>query len=125
MTVQSSATGALNSILNLSLLSNTNINVASLTAQSATSLLKLGLANAQAAADSTVNVLDLVMATAQISQSGKPGVAIGANVPLTLSNGTSVSIVQLQAQVISPPTIAVGEGGKDATGAWRTVATNA
>ncbi|WP_321805063.1 TadG family pilus assembly protein [Burkholderia sp. BCC1993] len=124
-TVQSSATGALNDILSLSLLSNSNINVASLTGQSGTSLLKLGLANTQAAADATVNVLDLVMATAQIAQSGKPGIVIGANVPLTLPNGNSVSIVQLQAQVISPPTIAVGEGGKDATGAWRTVATNA
>ncbi|MFL6666070.1 MAG: TadG family pilus assembly protein [Burkholderia ambifaria] len=123
--LQSSATGALNNILNLSLLSNTSINVARLTGQGATSLLTLGLANAQAAADATVNVLDLVMAMAQISQSGKPGVVIGANVPLSLPNGTSVSIAQLQVQVISPPTIAVGEGGKDATGAWRTVATNA
>ncbi|MEN2469850.1 TadG family pilus assembly protein [Burkholderia sp. GS2Y] len=124
-TLQTSATGALTNLLGLNLLSNTAINVASLTGQGATSLLTLGLANAQAAADATVNVLDLVMAMAQISQAGKPGVVIGANVPLTLPNGNSVSIVQLQAQVISPPTIAVGEGGKDANGAWRTVATNA
>lgn len=124
-TLQTSATGALTTLANLNLLSNTALKVASLTGQGATSLLTLGLANTQAAADATVNVLDLVMAMAQISQAGKPGVVIGANVPLTLPNGNSVSIVQLQAQVISPPTIAVGEGGKDKNGAWRTVATNA
>ena len=114
-TLQTSATGALTTLANLNLLSNTALKVASLTGQGATSLLTLGLANTQAAADATVNVLDLVMAMAQISQAGKPGVVIGANVPLTLPNGNSVSIVQLQAQVISPPTIAVGEGGRTRT----------
>lgn len=89
--------------------------------QSGNGLLNVSLANTQAAANATVDLLDLLLVGAEIAQTGQPAVALNLSVPLGGLTGT-----QLQVQIISPPTIAIGEGGQDpVTGQWRTKASTA
>jgi uncharacterized membrane protein len=87
-------------------------------------LLQLGVANAQYAADATVNVLQMLMVGAEIAATGKSPVAL--NVSLGGLSGVLPLSANLTLQVISPPTIAVGEPGYIAgTTTWRTQAQTA
>ena len=88
---------------------------------SAPGLLALGLASPNAAATATIDVLDALMVAAQIAQSGSNGSAGPViNVSAGLAGVASVSL-----QVIHPPVLAVGEGGKLANGNYRTTARTA
>ncbi|MBB3259578.1 putative membrane protein [Paraburkholderia bannensis] len=87
-------------------------------------LLQLGVANAQYAADATVNVLQMLIVGAEIAAAGKSPVAL--NVSLGGLSGVLPLSADLTLQVISPPTIAVGEPGYIAgTTTWRTQAQTA
>ncbi|MCM2547689.1 hypothetical protein EFP18_11900 [Burkholderia glumae] len=83
-------------------------------------VLNVALADMQSAADAQVNLLDLVMVAAEIANSSS---AVMLDVPALALGGLTGT--QLQVQIISPPSIAVGEGGKDASGNWRTQASTA
>ena len=94
--------------------------IGSTTAQSTiqlSNILKLGLADKNAAVNAQVNLLDLVTASAMLSNQKHfiqiPGV--GVNVP-------GIANIGLGLNVISPPSIAYGEPGMDASGQWRTQA---
>jgi uncharacterized membrane protein len=80
-----------------------NINLSS-TANSP-GLLSLGLANPDSAATATVNVLNTVLAAAQIAQSNSSGTAPVINVAAGLTGIANTSI-----QIINPPVLALGEG---------------
>jgi uncharacterized membrane protein len=71
-----------------------------------TGLLALGLANPDSAATATVNVLDTVLAAAQIAQSNPSGTAPVINVAAGLTGVANMSM-----QMINPPVLAVGEAG--------------
>ncbi|QBQ97363.1 TadG family pilus assembly protein [Paraburkholderia pallida] len=88
-------------------------------------LLQLGVANAQYAADAEVNVLQMLVAGAEIAAAGNAPITFNLN---TTGMGSSVlpASVALTLQVISPPAIAVGEPGYSAgTNTWRTLAQTA
>lgn len=80
-------------------------------------ILQLGLADKNAAASAQVSLLNLVTASAMLSNQKHfiqiPGV--GVNVP-------GIANIALGLNVISPPSIAYGEPGRDANGQWRTQA---
>ncbi|WP_426400157.1 TadG family pilus assembly protein [Ralstonia sp. R-29] len=76
--------------------------------------------NEQAAADTTVNALDLIMAAAQIANGNS-----AVNVPALAINAPGVGTVNVSLKVIEPPVIAIGPAGKDASGNWRTQAKTA
>ncbi|MGY4725612.1 TadG family pilus assembly protein [Burkholderia pyrrocinia] len=85
-------------------------------------LLNVALANTQAALDAQVDLLDLLLVGAEIAAAGKPAVTV--NVPSLNLGGLTGT--QLQVQIISPPSIGIGEGGIDpTTGTWRTQASTA
>ncbi|WP_321876303.1 TadG family pilus assembly protein [Paraburkholderia bannensis] len=90
-------------------------------------LLQLGVANAQYAADATVNVLQMLIVGAEIAAAGKSPITVN----LDLSNMSGLgSVLPVSAsvtlQVISPPTMAAGEPGYVAgTTKWRTMAQTA
>jgi uncharacterized membrane protein len=87
-------------------------------------LLQLGVANAAYAADATVNVLQLLIAGAEIAAAGQAPVTF--NLDLAGLGGSLPASVALTLQVISPPAIAVGEPGYIAgTTTWRTQAQTA
>ncbi len=87
-------------------------------------LLQLGVANAQYAADATVNVLQMLIVGAEIAAAGQSPVAL--NVDLSGLSGVLPVSAALTLQVISPPSIAVGEPGYIAgTTTWRTMAQTA
>ncbi|WP_074763771.1 pilus assembly protein TadG-related protein [Paraburkholderia fungorum] len=71
-----------------------------------TGLLALGLANPDSAATATINVLDTVLAAAQIAQSNSSGTAPVINVAAGLTGVAGMSM-----QMINPPVLAVGEAG--------------
>lgn len=71
-----------------------------------TGLLALGLANPDSAATATINVLDTVLAAAQIAQSNSSGTAPVINVAAGLTGIAGMSM-----QMINPPVLAVGEAG--------------
>lgn len=80
-------------------------------------ILKLGLADKNAAVNAQVNLLNLVTASAMLSNQ-KHFIQIpslGVNVP-------GIANIGLGLNVISPPSIAYGEPGRDASGQWRTQA---
>ncbi|OLL32088.1 hypothetical protein BTH42_08855 [Burkholderia sp. SRS-W-2-2016] len=85
---------------------------------SAPGLLALGLANANSAATATINALDAVMVAAQIAQSNPDG---SAGPVINVSAGLA-GIAAVSLQVINPPTLAVGEGGTNSDGSYRTMA---
>ncbi len=90
-------------------------------------LLQLGVANAQYAADATVNVLQMLIVGAEIAAAGQSPVSVN----LDLSNMSGLgSVLPVSAnvtlQVISPPSMAAGEPGYVAgTTKWRTMAQTA
>jgi uncharacterized membrane protein len=72
-----------------------------------------------AALDSTVNLFDLLMATALVANQSNA-------VDLDLSGQNIAGLKPtVKLRVIAPPTIAIGYPGRDASGNWRTVAHNA
>jgi uncharacterized membrane protein len=69
-------------------------------------LLSLGLSNPDSAATATVNVLNTVVAAAQISQYNPNGTA-----PVINLTGGLTGVAGISLQLINPPVVAVGEGG--------------
>ncbi|WP_246797728.1 TadG family pilus assembly protein [Burkholderia perseverans] len=104
----------------LQALGSANLNSANINLGGPNGVLNVALANTKSAADAQVNLLDLVMVGAEIANSGN---AVALNMPALALGGLAGT--QLQVQIISPPSIAVGEGGKDASGNWRTQASTA
>jgi uncharacterized membrane protein len=99
-----------------------NIQLASISGTQA--LLQLGVANAQYAADATVNVLQMLLVGAEIAATGKSPVAL--SVDLSSLSGLLPASASVTLQVISPPSLAVGEPGYVAgTTTWRTMAQTA
>lgn len=87
-------------------------------------LLQLGVANAEYAADATVNVLQMLVAGAEIAAAGKSPVTF--NLDTTGMSGVLPANIALTLQVISPPSLAVGEPGYlEGTTTWRTQAQTA
>jgi uncharacterized membrane protein len=87
-------------------------------------LITLGLSDSQAALNAVVSPLQLLLVAAEIAQQGQPPIGLNLNL-----NGLSTLLpanLQVNLQVISPPTVAIGEEGiNPATGQPRTQATNA
>ncbi|WP_321861121.1 TadG family pilus assembly protein [Burkholderia cenocepacia] len=110
------------SIATLQAILNANVPGTSIGLGGAGGLLNVALADTQAALNAQVDLLDLLMVGAEIAATGKPAVTV--NVPSLNLGGLTGT--QLQVQIISPPSIGVGEGGIDpATGTWRTKASTA
>ncbi|MEK6424743.1 MAG: TadG family pilus assembly protein [Burkholderia gladioli] len=98
-----------------------NVNGGNVNVGGANGLLNVALADTQSAATATVNLLDLIMVGAEVANSNN---AVAVNVPSVNLGGLTGT--QLQVQIISPPTIGIGEGGiNPATGTWRTTASTA
>nr|WP_264296460.1 pilus assembly protein TadG-related protein [Burkholderia cepacia] len=106
---------------------NVNLNKISLG-----SLLQYSGSNAEAAANASINVLQLLLTTAQIGaynsaltlsvgQASCPGSAF---CPLISAVSTLVRVNSLQLQVLAPPSIGIGEAGQ-VNGIWRTQASQA
>ncbi|WP_175881587.1 TadG family pilus assembly protein [Burkholderia sp. BCC0044] len=110
------------SIATLQAIVNANVPGTSIGLGGAGGLLNVALADTQAALNAQVDLLDLLMVGAEIAATGKPAVVV--NVPSVNLGGLTGT--QLQVQIISPPSIGIGEGGKDpVTGTWRTTASTA
>ncbi|KVL39862.1 TadG family pilus assembly protein [Burkholderia sp. MSMB1835] len=110
------------SVAALQAIVNANVPGTSIGLGGAGGLLNVALADTQAALNAQVDLLDLLMVGAEIAATGKPAVTV--NVPSLNLGGLTGT--QLQVQIISPPSIGVGEGGIDpATGTWRTKASTA
>jgi uncharacterized membrane protein len=87
-------------------------------------LITLGLSDSQAALNAVVSPLQLLLVAAEIAQTGQP--PIGLNLNLNGLSSLLPANLQVNLQVISPPTVAIGEAGiNPATGLPRTQATNA
>ncbi|WP_420957505.1 TadG family pilus assembly protein [Burkholderia gladioli] len=98
-----------------------NVNGGNLNLGGPNGLLNIALANAQSAATATVSLLDLIMVGAEVANSNN---AVAVNIPSVALGGLTGT--QLQVQIISPPSIGIGEGGiNPATGQWRTQASTA
>lgn len=114
----------LNALASATALSNVKIPIAD---GSSPGLLSLGLADAESAANVSVNALQALIVAAEIAQQGKPPVQVGLNLAnLPVVSSLLPASAQLQVNVLSPPSLAVGEAGK--TGSppdWRTYAHNA
>ncbi|WP_185733478.1 TadG family pilus assembly protein [Burkholderia sp. Bp8998] len=106
-----------------------NVNVNKITLGS---LLQYSGSNAEAAANASVNVLQLLLATAEIGaynsaltvsvgQANCPGSAF---CPLISAVSSLVRVNSLQLQVLAPPSIGIGEAGQ-VNGIWRTQASQA
>ncbi|RQQ53464.1 hypothetical protein DF121_06950 [Burkholderia stagnalis] len=94
-------------------------------ANASNALLNISLGNPQSGADATVNLLDLLTTAAQVAAYNK-GQAVSLNTGVTLPLGaTGFNVVKLQLQVLSPPSIAIGEAGQLPDGTWRTQASSA
>ncbi len=105
----------------LQALISANVNSGNVSLGGANGLLNVALADTQSAANATVNLMDLVMVGAEIANSNN---AVAVTVPSVNLGGLTGT--QLQVQIISPPSIGVGEGGiNPATGTWRTQASTA
>ncbi|WP_186061588.1 TadG family pilus assembly protein [Burkholderia gladioli] len=105
----------------LQALISANVNGGNLNLGGPNGLLNIALANAQSAATATVSLLDLIMVGAEVANSNN---AVAVNIPSVALGGLTGT--QLQVQIISPPSIGIGEGGiNPATGQWRTQASTA
>lgn len=82
-------------------------------------LLAVALDDPQAAVNATVNVLDVLMAAAEIAH-GNTAINLG-----TALNLGPLANVSAQAKIIQPPVIAVGEAGTYPNGTYRTSAHSA
>ncbi|WP_080497672.1 TadG family pilus assembly protein [Burkholderia ubonensis] len=100
-------------------------NTSVVVANAPNALLNISLGNPQSGADAQVNLLDLLTTAAQVGAYNK-GQAVSLNTGVTLPLGASgFNVVSLQLQVLSPPSIAVGEAGLLPNGTWRTQASSA
>ncbi|KDB08822.1 Protein of unknown function DUF2134, membrane [Burkholderia sp. lig30] len=115
------ASGALQTIVSLAT-GGASLNV--LSNGSTPGVLAIGLANRQAAADARINLLDAVMVAAEVAAanaaaSGQPPINVNTGINLGVLNAT------LQLQIVQPPVMAIGEGGRTPAGVWRTQASTA
>ena len=94
------------------------INIGSL--GGAPGLLSIDLGNLESAVSARVNVFDLIMTAAELSQVGQPAVNLGSAINLPPVATASVSLAIIQA-----PVIAIGEAGQNAAGQWITSARSA
>jgi Predicted membrane protein len=78
-------------------------------------LLDITTANPEAAADTSLNVFDLLVMSAQVAN-GKNAVAI----PKLSVDIPNVAGISATLYLIEPPQIAIGPAGKDADGDWKT-----
>jgi len=96
------------------------------------SLLQYSGSNAEAAANASINVLQLLLTTAEIgaynsaltlsiSQANCPGSAL---CPIISAVSSLARVNSLQLQVLAPPSIGIGEAGQ-VNGIWRTQASQA
>ncbi|NTX29336.1 hypothetical protein HT746_19765 [Burkholderia pyrrocinia] len=110
------------SISTLQAILNANVPGTTIGLGGAGGLLNVALADTQAALNAQVDLLDLLLVGAEIAATGKPAITVNvASLNLGGLTGT-----QLQVQIISPPSIGIGEGGIDpSTGTWRTKASTA
>lgn len=92
-------------------------------ANQANAVLQISLGNPDSGADATVSLLDLLMTAAQVAnKSHAVSLNTGAGLPL---GSTIFKVVNVQLQVLNPPSIAIGEAGQLGNGAWRTQASSA
>ena len=119
--------GAVLTVLKNSVGANVNANKIALG-----SLLQYSGSNPEAAANASINVLQLLLTTAQIGaynsaltlsvgQANCPGSAF---CPLISAVSSLVRVNSLQLQVLAPPSIGIGEAGQ-VNGIWRTQASQA
>ncbi|KER71726.1 hypothetical protein HR51_15835 [Burkholderia cepacia] len=119
--------GTVLSALSNSVGANVNINKISLG-----SLLQYSGSNAEAAANASINVLQLLLTTAEIGAYNS-GLTLSVNstscpssafCPLISAVSSLVRVNNLQLQVLAPPSIGIGEAGQ-VNGIWRTRASQA
>lgn len=119
--------GTVLTVLKNSVGANVNVNKIALG-----SLLQYSGSNPEAAANASINVLQLLLTTAQIGaynsaltvsigQANCPGSAF---CPLISAVSSLVRVNSLQLQVLAPPSIGIGEAGQ-VNGIWRTQASQA
>lgn len=82
-------------------------------------LIKVTTPSPEGAASANVNVLELLMVAAQIAN-GTNAVNLGAGVALG-----ALATVDTKLVVVEPPSIAIGQAGKDSSGKWKTQAHSA
>lgn len=82
-------------------------------------LIKVTSPSPEGAASANVNLLELLMVTAQIAN-GTNAVNLGTGINLG-----ALATVDAKLVVVAPPSIAIGEAGKDSTGKWKTQAHSA
>ncbi|HKU00429.1 MAG TPA: TadG family pilus assembly protein, partial [Paraburkholderia sp.] len=116
----------LQAFVSASALNNVQIPIAA--TGSSSGLLSVGLADAESAANVSLNALQALIVAAEVAQQGKA--PVGVNVDLSGIPGLSSLIplgLALTVNVLSPPSIAVGEAGDnpDPPPQWRTYAHNA
>lgn len=80
----------------------------------------LAVSNMQSALDAQLNVLDLLVTTAQVANKGN-AVDLGLATPGLLAD-LGLASLSVKLLVVEPPQIAIGPPGKDENGEWRTVA---
>jgi uncharacterized membrane protein len=91
---------------------------------SAAGLFNIGLSSKNGAFNASVNALDALLVAAEIANSGPTASPIS----LQLGNLASPTLLSplltggLAVKITSPPTLAVGEAGANASGVWRTTA---
>ncbi len=119
--------GTVLSALSNSVGANVNVNKISLG-----SLLQYSGSNAEAAANASINVLQLLLTTAEIGAYNS-GLTLSVNstscpgsafCPLISAVSSLVRVNSLQLQVLAPPSIGIGEAGQ-VNGIWRTQASQA
>lgn len=82
-------------------------------------LIKVTTPSPESAASATVNLLELLMVGAQVAN-GTNAVNLGAGLDLG-----ALAKVDTKLVIVEPPSIAIGEAGKDANGNWKTQAHSA
>jgi uncharacterized membrane protein len=115
----------LQAIVSAGALSNVQIPLGA--TSSSPGLLSVGLANAESAANVSLNALQALLVAAEIAQSGKSPLAVNLSLANLPTSSLLPASVQLAVNVLSPPSIAVGEAGAnpDPPPQWRTYAHNA
>lgn len=82
-------------------------------------LIKVTTPSSEGAASANVNVLELLMVTAQIAN-GKNAINLGTGVNLG-----ALATVDTKLSIVEPPSIAIGPAGKDSNNKWKTQAHSA
>lgn len=82
-------------------------------------LIKVTTPSLEGAANANVNLLELLMVTAQVAN-GRNAVNLGTGVNLG-----ALATVDTKLVVVEPPSIAIGPAGKDSNGQWKTQAHSA